>query len=264
MKKILIQIFKVFGYSIKKIQQQTKEHLALIIKGKEIINKISPDLSILNGPFKGMRYPSLDITELALIPKITGGYEEHLSAIIQEIIKTPYSNIIDIGCAEGYYAVGLARLKPECIIHCYDINEADLRFCKQMADLNNVTNVTYNTFCSSDTLINFKFGERSLIFCDCEGYELELFTEKVVFSLKDTDVLIEMHDNINPIISTTLLKRFSLTHDVMIINNSNVESSHLQGLDGLSPAEKAFAAYQHRGGLYQNIYMEWAFFTPKK
>ena len=263
MKKLLIKLFKKFGYTLKKIEANTNEQLPIINKGKNIIHKISPDFTVLNGPFKGMKYPSIDITELTLAPKISGSYEGHLSPVINEMICTPYENIIDVGCAEGYYAVGFAKRIPQSTVHCYDVNESDLEFCKKMADLNGVSNLTYNKFCSPDTLINFNYGKRSLIFCDCEGYELELFTSKVVTALKNTDVLVELHDVINPIISETLLKRFSSTHDVRIINNSNVDYTKLEGLDNITPGERAFAVYEHRGGLYQNIFMEWAFFTPK-
>ena len=264
MKKLILKILKKYGYTLQKIEAAADPALPAINKGKAIIHKISPDFTILNGPFRGMKYPSIDITELTLAPKITGSYENHLEPVINEILAQPYNNIIDVGCAEGYYAVGFAKRLPQCTVHCYDVNEKDLEFCKKMADLNHVSNLTYNKFCSPETLTDFDYGARSLIFCDCEGYELELFNDKTIAALKNTDVLVEMHDCVNPIISETLLKRFSATHDARIINNSNIDNSKLQGLDHVTPAERAFAVYEHRGGLYQNIFMEWAFFTPKK
>jgi precorrin-6B methylase 2 len=265
LKKIVNGLANKFGYTLVKIEKANADiYLPVINKGKAIINKISPDFTVLNGPFRGMKYPSIDITELTLAPKISGSYEGHLTPLIDELIKTPYENIIDVGCAEGYYAIGFAKRIPGSTVHAYDVNEKDLEFCKKMAELNGTPNVTYNNFCSPETLINFNYGSRSLIFCDCEGYELDLFTPKVIKALTKTDVLIELHDVINPVISETLLTRFRDTHDVRVINNSNVDTSRLQGLDNITPAERAFAVYEHRGGLYQNIFMEWAFFTPKK
>ncbi len=263
MKKLLIRLLAEFGYTLVKTESSKSRQIPLINKGKAIIHKISPDFTILNGPFKGIRYPSIDITELTLTPKITGSYEMQLVPLINQIAKIPYNNILDIGCAEGYYAVGFAKLFPQCTVHCYDINEVDLKFCRQMAKLNNLSNLTFNNLCSPETLINFNYGKNSLIFCDCEGYELDLFTDKVIQSLNQTDVLIELHDVINPIISETIMKRFSITHDVTLFNNSNIDYSQLKGLDKITAAERAFAVYEHRGGLYQNIFMEWAFFTPK-
>jgi hypothetical protein len=264
MKKLIQKLFKKAGYRLVKINRTNEDQLPAINKGKAIIHKMSPDFAILNGPFKGMKYPSIDITELTLAPKISGSYEKHLNPLIDQMLHTAYNNIIDVGCAEGYYAVGFAKNIPGAIVHCFDVNEYDLQFCKKMADLNHVSNLTYNNFCSPQTLIGFNYGERSLVFCDCEGYELELFSEDAVKALNHTDVLVEMHDVINPVISETLIKRFAATHDMQLINNSNQEYSNLTGMDNLTPAEKAFAVYEHRGGLYQNIFMEWAFFTPKK
>lgn len=263
MKNFLIYLFDLLGYTVKK-KGAGKDELLAIDKGKNIINKISPDCKVLNGPFEGMRYPSINITELTLVPKITGSYEIQLMPVINQIIRTPYNNILDIGCAEGYYGVGFAMKMPDTLISCFDINQKDLDFCKSMAVLNNVSNLTYNNFCSPETLMNFKYGGRSLIFCDCEGYELELFSSTVVDALHSTDVLIELHDVINPVISATLLQRFERSHNVILLNNSNVNYSQMKGLDDISPAEKAFAVYEHRGGLFQNIFMEWAFFTSKK
>lgn len=263
MKKLLIKFFKKIGYTLIKNEKQVDPEIAIINKGKIIIGKISPDFKILNGPFKGMKYPSIDITELTLVPKISGSYEAHLSLLVNEINKTNYNNIVDVGCAEGYYAVGFAMHLPNCMVHCFDVNEKDLQFCKEMANLNKVNNLTYNNFCSQDTLINFNYQDKSLIFCDCEGYELELFNEVVISALKNTDVLIELHDIFNPTISSILLQRFEASHNVQIINNSNIDYSKMEGLENLTNAEKAFAVYEHRGGLYQNIFMEWAFFTPK-
>ncbi len=263
MKKLLIKLLAKAGYTLNKIESSKSRQLPVINKGKAIIQKISPDFNILNGPFKGIKYPSIDITELTLAPKITGSYEMQLAPLINQLAVKRYNNILDIGCAEGYYAVGFARMFPGSTIHCYDINEADLKFCQKMAALNNLSNLTFNNFCSPEILMNFNYGQQSLIFCDCEGYELELFTDKVVKSLQKSDVLIELHDVINPAISGTIISRFSKTHDVKLFNNSNVDYSQLKGLDNISSEERAFAVYEHRGGLYQNIFMEWAFFTPK-
>ena len=260
MKKLIIALFRKLGYTVKKINDNSE----VIHYGKGIINKMSPGFEVLNGPFKGMKYPSIDITELTLVPKISGSYEKQLEPVVNNIINAPFNNILDVGCAEGYYAVGFAKSMPQTTVHAYDINEKDLAFCKKMAALNSVSNMTFNNFCSPQTLINFNYGEKSLVFCDCEGYELDLFTNEAVKALSNTEVLVEFHDFVNPVISETLIERFKGTHDIQVINNSNVDYSALKGMDSLTQRERAFAVYEHRGGLYQNIFMEWGYFTPKK
>jgi hypothetical protein len=238
----------------------------IIKKGKKIIKKISIDseYKVLNGVFKELQYPSLNITESALVPKIVGSYEYQLQPWFSQITKSNYSDIIDIGSAEGYYAVGLAKKMPNAIIHCYDINEKDIEFSKQMAKVNNVNNLTWNTFCDENTLLKFVYRGKTLIISDCEGYELKLFTKAVIEKCKHVDFLIELHDVVNPIISSHILSSFQNTHTFTVVNNRNVDYSKLNGLQKLSPKEREFALFEHRGGLYKNIFMEWVFLTSKE
>ncbi len=235
-------------------------------KGKKIIKKLtdSPEPKVLNGVFQGLQYYSLDITESALVPKIIGSYEYQLQPWFRTIVKTKYTDIIDVGSAEGYYAVGLAMKMPRTTVHCYDINEKDLEFSKLMAKKNNVSNLTWNNFCDGKTLINFPYRGKTLVICDCEGYELELFTKSVIDKCKHVDFLIEMHDVRNPVISSELLSRFQYTHNFSIVNNRDVDYSSLNGLQKLSGKEREFALCEHRGGIYRNIFMEWVYLTSKE
>jgi hypothetical protein len=237
----------------------------IIRKGKILVGKLSAgaEVKVLNGVFKDLRYPSLEITESALVPKIIGSYEYQLQPWFNRIIKRDFTDIIDVGSAEGYYAVGLATRMPGTTIHCFDINEKDILFSKQMANVNNVRNMTWNTFCDEKTLLNFPYRGKTLIICDCEGYEIELLTPSVIEKCKQTDFLIEMHNVVNPVISGELFSRFQFTHTFTVVNNKDVDYPLLQGLQNFTETEKEFALCEHRGGLYKNIYMEWAYFTPK-
>jgi predicted O-methyltransferase YrrM len=250
------------GYSLVKLPEPIQGR-EVIDRGKSIIHKISPDLQVLNGPFKGLKYPSLDITEATLVPKIVGSYESQLHPILFRVINTPYTDIIDVGSAEGYYAVGFALQMPNTTIHCFDVNERDLDFCRKMAVHNNVHNLTYNKLCTPETLSNFDFRGRGFIFCDCEGCELELFTPEVINKLTNVDALIELHDICNPVISSEITTRFQYTHNIQIINNLNMNLSQFIGLDELSEEDREFSTFEHRGGINQNIFMEWAFLTAK-
>src|SRR5271166_5203781 len=59
------------------------------------------------GPFRGMRYIDQSHSS-SLIPKWLGLYERELHDCIEEAIASPFQTVLDIGAAEGYYAVGLA------------------------------------------------------------------------------------------------------------------------------------------------------------
>ena len=82
------------------------------------IYQAEPDRAVLEelkwkvaaGPFAGMRYITRSCGS-KLAPKVIGCYERELHPAIENAIRGDYQRIIDIGCAEGYYAVGLAWRK---------------------------------------------------------------------------------------------------------------------------------------------------------
>src|SRR5215207_2024016 len=166
-KRVIKRFFHALGLDIHKRAAKPDEQ-ATIAKGKHLARQISRDLKVLNGPFRGLQYPSLDITEATLVSKIVGSYESQLHPIINAAMKANYTDILDIGSAEGYYGVGFARGVPAAVVHCYDINARDLDFSRQMADLNGVKNITYNRFCDPEVLMRFPYKTRSLIISDCE------------------------------------------------------------------------------------------------
>ncbi len=59
------------------------------------------------GPFKGMKY--IDTAHVGFVcHKLTGTYEKEIQHIIHDELNNSYDVIIDVGSAEGYYAVGMA------------------------------------------------------------------------------------------------------------------------------------------------------------
>ncbi|MEJ1931820.1 class I SAM-dependent methyltransferase, partial [Nostoc sp. NIES-2111] len=106
-----------------------------------------------------------------------------------------YTDILDIGCAEGFYAVGMARLWPVATVHAYDIEPAALELCRQLARTNGVSErVRVEGACTADTLRQFPFRGRALILSDCEGYEAQLFTAETMPALAKADIVIEVHE----------------------------------------------------------------------
>ena len=83
------------------------------------------DGRVLRGPFAGMVY-AVDAFASAYFPKLIGCYEREIHEILESVIRRGYRRIIDIGCAEGYYAVGLALRCPESSVLAIDI-EASAR-----------------------------------------------------------------------------------------------------------------------------------------
>lgn len=173
-------------------------------------------LTVRNGCFQGMRYPSMKAVGSACLPKLLGSYEAELSGVIERIVQQPYSAIVDVGCAEGYYAVGLGMRLPNAQVHAFDISEEAIKLCRQMAELNGVNLITGN-FCDRETLLNLDLGPRALIILDCEGYEAELINGEVASRMRQHDFLIETHDFLDLAITPELLAHFEQTHDCEVI-----------------------------------------------
>jgi len=117
--------FYIFDYfekqSILKNFSQTKIH------------KLISEGVVLDGPFKGMKYPKNESFGSAFLPKILGTYEKEISSLVQSLLNSNYDIVLDVGCAEGYYAVGFAKFGKARKVFAYDIQEKARKLCSEMA-----------------------------------------------------------------------------------------------------------------------------------
>jgi hypothetical protein len=172
--------------------------------------------TVLSGPFRGMKYPMDSMLSRHSIPILFGTYELELHPIIEEVVSKHYDKIIDIGCAEGYYAVGLA-LRTDVEVYAFDCEPRERFYCRQMARDNNVAvRVHVKSWCTRETLKRLAVG-RCLIISDCEGFEGELFSDDVVDALKRCDLIVELHEVPEMDIRSILLERFKNTHCARLI-----------------------------------------------
>jgi len=84
-----------------------------------------------------MRYTNNSVGS-AYLPKLLGIYERELTECIEEACRLKFPVIIDIGAAEGYYAIGLAIRNPQAKIIAFEMEERGRAALKEMAKLNNV------------------------------------------------------------------------------------------------------------------------------
>lgn len=232
------------------------------------LDSVFNDLIVKNGPFKGMKYPDFISCGSSIYPKLLGFYEPELNDIINEISAKKYTEILDIGCAEGYYAIGLALRIRMAKIFAYDTNLRAIEQCRKMAELNNVGDrLQIGGFFDNNDLENFNFTGRSLIICDCEGYEKVLFNTSNLKKLHSTDLIIEFHDFTDPNISFNLLNLFSLTHEARIIRsmddqlkfNKQISNYGFSEIKHLKLEDQFQAVAECRRQT-----MEWVYLTPKK
>jgi hypothetical protein len=154
----------------------------------------------------------------ALAPKILGTYEKELHPIIERIIATPYSVVLDVGAAEGYYAVGLALKLPHASVEAYDLDAKARSNLSELARLNEVTDrVRVHGSFDFEELQEFA-GEKCLVVCDIEGAELDLLRPDLAPALRGFDVLVEIHDGEHSTrIHDALAERFASSHDLEFV-----------------------------------------------
>ena len=168
-----------------------------------------------NGPFEGMKYID-KASGSALLPKILGSYEEPIQEWILQVIEKKYNTILDIGCAEGYYAVGFGMNMPETKIIAYDIDIEARTNAADLVKLNGLNNIEIKSECTLVEL-NVMSKENTLVFCDIEGHEHFLLDPIKAPNLKYVDLIIESHDCFVPNITEDLISRFYKTHIIKII-----------------------------------------------
>lgn len=173
--------------------------------------------TVAAGPFAGMKI----VTDASwgdgiVIPKLFGCYEQELHSALSRAVGRSPGSVIDIGCAEGYYAVGLARLLPKARVIAFDTDPKAREICRAVASTNGVADrLRVEGECSPSKLASLVAAEgRKLLVVDCEGAERTLLTADVIRQMRNTDVIVECHDFIQPGITNALTELFAGSHDV--------------------------------------------------
>lgn len=235
-----------------------------IEKKQSILNTFSShfeNLTVLSGPFKGLKYPSFYSHGSALYPKLLGTYENELHEVIEKLSSISFSSIIDVGCAEGYYAVGLSKIFPNSKIIAVDVSEKARLACQEMFKINDISANNYSIMSAID-VINLPL-KNTLIVMDCEGCEYDFFSEDIIHLFKDCYFIIELHDLKNEKISPRIKELFANTHSLNFIYSVNplekIGNSILAKELLKYSKDELLVAFSERSGI-----MQWVVMTPKK
>jgi hypothetical protein len=148
--------------------------------------------AVQSGPFIGMKYTRSAVLSRHATPALLGVYERQLYPFL-EVAAQRCDLVIDIGSAEGYFAVGLGRLGNRVVT--FDADPHERKICREMAAVNKVSDrVTVESWCTPSKLIGLvERKRRPLVISDIDGGELALFTPEVVSATRHCDLIIEMH-----------------------------------------------------------------------
>jgi hypothetical protein len=195
-----------------------------------------------------------------LVPKILGTYERELHPFLERIIHANYECVLNIGCAEGYYAVGLARAMPGTLVYAYDSNPEARRSLEELARLNAVAGrIAIRAHCDHAELNSFA-GRHALIICDIEGLEDCLLDPEQAPALRGFDLLVELHDgDQSRRIHDLMASRFQQSHSLEFVAYRG------RTVDDCPPFSKT-SSFQARLSLVdeeRRLGLEWVFMTRR-
>jgi hypothetical protein len=195
-------------------------------------------LTVRGGPFTGLRYRRVDVSHVTtLVPKLMGSYERELHDPLERLLGSRPSIVANAGCADGYYAVGLARLLPEATVHAFDLEPSWRRICRRVAQTNGVAErVAVGERLDAATLGRMPLAG-ALVVIDCDGCEDGLFEAETVAALERAAVVVETHDTIVPGVTDRLIERFGATHEAQVIDAEPRWISEFPELEALSDVD---------------------------
>ena len=166
------------------------------------------------GPFRNMRYVEAAHYS-ALLPKIAGAYESELHPYLKRIAEAQPDVLIDVGAAEGYYAVGAAVAGWSRRIVAFESDAGARELLHAMIRRNNpgADRVEVRGRCAPEDLATvLAEARRPTVIIDAEGFEALLIDPLRVPALARATLLIEYHDFILPGLSQILKERLQPTH----------------------------------------------------
>jgi hypothetical protein len=208
---------------------------------------------VIRGVFKGLKYPDLISFGSTLFPKLAGTYEYCLKKYFESEDFQKYQLIVDIGCAEGYYAIGSLLINKSAEVIAIDTDPKALLFCEEMAKLNNVQQrITFRSEFVWSLLDGHlqKNKQDVLIICDCEGCEFDLFDATYLPVIRSCNFIIELHDFVKPGAKEKLISEFNATHEVHI--ETEIEDPHFRMVPWAKSLQREITLSEHRP-----LRMEW-------
>lgn len=191
--KILIKLYAFFGLLFKLPNPVVAKK---IILSKRLFKKLNGNVAY--GFFKGMKLPySMSWGAPDQASMLVGLYEKEVLDVISSA-PDHCTKLIDLGAADGYYAIGTTLKGKFKKAICYEMSEQRRDIIKQNAVLNGVSKkIDIRGQANADFLNEFKDEELSKCFflIDIEGDEFALLSKANLLRLSKSHILVEIHDH---------------------------------------------------------------------
>ena len=226
-----------------------------VLSGKERI--------VQYGPFRGYRFSkSGHISETSLALKYFGLYEAN---VIDWLVKTfDHKQFVNLGAGDGFFSIAVARFLGCQRSLCFEMEAEGRAAIAENAELNNVLDRIEITEAADANFVNKVLdgysASETLLMCDIEGAEFELFTEANIQALSGCTMIIEIHDQLmDPVPSRDALCENLKRHfDVELLKATPRNWANIPELEALHDNDRALLASEGRKALG-----EWFVCSPK-
>lgn len=179
---------------------------------------------VKDGPFAGMRYVQTACCS-AYPPKVLGTYEMEIWDCLAPCLQWKGGLFVDVGAAEGYYAVGMLVGNPSLRTVAFEAEPESRKVLAELGNLNGVAGRLEVKGFATHVELESALSRETQVFAlfDIEGGEFDLLDPVLVPSLRHVPFLVEIHDWVYPGRDADSLfrNRFEATHKIFEIKARN-------------------------------------------
>lgn len=178
-----------------------------------------------------------------------GLYEKEVLDVISA--KGPFDNFLDIGAADGYYAVGLLLSKMAKRAICFEISEVGQRAIKANWVINERPGkIAIHGEANEQSIVAVakKLSDNTLVLIDVEGFEFQLLSQEVIAALGRYTVIIEIHNWVDGFEKkySALLKDLDRCFDIAIIPPSERNTQNIELLRSYTDDNRLLVSSERR------------------
>ena len=167
------------------------------------------------GPFRGLKLGTILRYRRFAHAFMLGTFEREIQPFIERAIEQGIPRIVNVGSADGYYAIGMCLRMPDVEMIAYEMDADRRDKLRYVAELNGVLDrLDIRGLCEPDDLerVLSEPGGPTLIMSDVEGHEEVLLDPVRIPALRGAYILVEVHEHFVPGIQRKLHERFDSTH----------------------------------------------------
>ncbi|WP_323123158.1 hypothetical protein [Burkholderia alba] len=129
-------------------------------------------------------------------PKLLGFYEQEVCMLLAQL---PRDVLVDLGGADGYYAVGMVARGHHRESHCFEIVDESRANIARIADANGVADRVHlygaaTPSFAADLMARGVDFRHATVLIDIESAEFDVLTAACLHDLRHAHVIVEIHD----------------------------------------------------------------------